>query len=253
MLPTPPLPNVEVARLAALSKKERDEGLVELLTTKLPLLYRPVRLTYADILALRGKFEFGEPGQRAPWSEIDAKIARKSRNPKEYVANRRVAKGLHRLATDRNVHGKMVEIEPYFHGIGQPIEYWSSMIIELKGYLVFPFFEPRINNGLMSLGCRVALSVMDECLKNSYANYHNVRSAVVQFEKTRFEARRPYFTFADEVRLFSADQIDDMVEELYREWAEIWETAVIEHRTGRKIRRPIGADEGQYLFDLDAA
>ena len=229
-----PLPEIDLARIAPLSRDEKRRALEQVRLGRPPYSYTPVRATISDVLNVQS--ELIGPMPRTPWEKISVAIQRKSRSEAEEEANLRVAEGLFDFVQAREIMSRRLDIFPLQLGIGTKVVFWQPVVLTLDERAVIPFLDPRRAKGLTAKGRRFVFSVMNERIRAADPDFAGVTLAIVQFTRSDEGPRTP-IVFTDEgVELFTFDELDQMVRETYELWVE-----VSERRTAESRRRGAGS------------
>ncbi|WP_271627943.1 type VI toxin-antitoxin system SocB family DNA replication inhibitor toxin [Bradyrhizobium sp. CCBAU 11445] len=234
-----PLPEIDLARIAPMSRDEKRRALQQVQLGRPPYSYAPVRATISDVLNVQS--DLIGPMPATPWEKIKQTIEKKSRSDAEEQANLRVAEGFFDYVQARQIVGRRLDVFPLQLGIGTKVVYWQSVLLILNDRAVIPFLDPRRAKGLTANGRRFVFSVMHERIRAADPDYADVALAVVQFTRTEEGPRTPVIFTDEKIELFTFDELDQMVRETYELWTEI-----LEGRTAQTRRR--GAAGGGGLF-----
>lgn len=234
-----PLPEIDLARIAPLSRDEKRRALQQVRLGRPPYSYAPVRATISDVLNVQS--ELIGPVPATPWEKIKQTIQRRSRSDAEEEANLRVAEGLFDFVRAREIVGRRLDVYPFHLGIGTKVIFWQPVVLMLNDRAVIPFLDPRRAKGLTANGRRFVFSVMHERIRAADEDFADVTLAIVQFTRSDEGPRTPVIFTDEKIKLFTFDELDQMVGETYELWAEI-----LEERTADNRRR--GAAGGGGLF-----
>ena len=94
-----PLPEIDLARIAPLSRDEKRRALEQIRLGHPPYSYGPVRASMSDVLNVQS--DLIGPMPRTPWEKIAQAIQRKSHSDAEEQANLRVAAGLFNFVEEK--------------------------------------------------------------------------------------------------------------------------------------------------------
>lgn len=216
-----PLPEIDLARIAPMSRDEKRRALEQIRLGHPPYSYGPVRSTMSDVLNVQSDFIGSMP--RTPWEKIAQVIQRKSRSDVEEQANLRVASGLFGFVEQKQVVSRHHDIFPLQLGIGTKVVFWQPTILRLEGRAIIPFLDPRRAKRLTAQGRRFVLSVMHERIRAADPDFADISLAVVQFALSAKGPREPAIFTDQGVDLFSFDELDQMVRETYELWTEVSE------------------------------
>lgn len=236
------LPDTDVANFSALDPALKWKTLANFRQMRsTSVSYASFRQHASDCLGLRaGMFALERPHFR----KIARDIIRdcKPKTPENIRFNLMVAAGTYQLADMLHISGRTApELAPRMIG-GQYVQCWNRLLLEIDGRPVIPFFDPRRSSSrLTPLGRRVALSIMHESIRAMDADHTGTRLAIVQYADTKRSTRKASITYDDGVELFGYDELDAMIAETYRMWAEIC--------AGREEEAHRRADEGDDAAD----
>ncbi|WP_456654306.1 type VI toxin-antitoxin system SocB family DNA replication inhibitor toxin [Bradyrhizobium lupini] len=234
-----PLPEIDLARIAPLSRDEKRRALQQVRLGRPPYSYAPVRASISDVLNVQS--DLIGPMPSTPWEKIQQTIQKSSRTDAEEQANLRVAEGLFNFVQAREIIGRRLDIFPLQLGIGTKVVFWQPVVLTLNERAVIPFLDPRRAKGLTANGRRFVFSVMHERIRAADPDFADVALAVVQFARSEEGPRTPVVFTDERIELFTFDELDQMVRETYELWTEI-----LEERTADTRRR--GAAGGGGLF-----
>jgi hypothetical protein len=231
------LHQLDLARIAPLSRDQKRARLEAIKLGRPPYSYDPMRGSILDLLNI----EAGPlaPVARAPWSAIAARIGKASRSDDEEKANIGVAKALFDLATARGVTGSRHEIFPLNVGVSEKITYWSPAVIAIDGRAVVPFIDPRRERKwLTSAARRFVFSVMHERFIAD-PDLDGIEPCIVQFDSLEGGERKPLLHFIDGIELLSFETLDAMIQETYAIWNEVLEEREAATRRGTGTSGPL--------------
>jgi hypothetical protein len=232
-----PLPEIDLARIAPLPIEQKRRALEQLRLGRPPYSYAPVRQCLSDLLNVQAGLVGSLP--RTPWHKITETIARRAKSDAEQLANLRVAKGLFDYADEHAIAGRRHDILSLSLGLGTKVVFWHPVVLTVEKRPLVPFFDPRRAKSLTFEGRRFVFSVMHEHIRSADPDFAEVALGVVQFSLSEKGPRIPIITMDDGVRLFSFDDLDQMVRETYELWTEICEDRAADVR-----RRAGGKDDG---------
>jgi hypothetical protein len=223
-----PLPEIDLARIAPLSRDEKRRALEQIQLGHPPYSYSPMRATISDVLNVQSDLLGSVP--RTPWQKIQETICKKSRSGPEQDANLRVASGLFGFVDERKIVGRHHDIFPLQLGVGAKVVFWQQTILVWEGKALIPFFDPRRAKRLTAQGRRFVLSVMHERIRASDPDFADVSLGVVQFSLSDNGPRTPVLVTDDGLELFSFDELDQMVRDTYELWMEVLEERIVDVR-----------------------
>jgi hypothetical protein len=229
------LPEIDLACIAPRSTEERRRALEQLRVSHPPHSYAPVRASLSDILNIQA----GLIGSlaRTPWDRIAEAIRRRSKTDGEEIANLRVAEGLFSYVEETGISGRHHEIFPLALGVGTKVVYWHPALLTFQKHPLIPFFDPRRAQALTEDGRRFVFSVMHERIRAADLDFAQVPLGIFQFSRPDEGPRIPILFIDDGIKLFTFDELDQMVRETYELWREVCEARVADERRragGRK-------------------
>lgn len=229
-----PLPEIDLARIAPLPADQKRRALEQIRLGHPPYSYAPVRENLSDLLNVQADLLGSLP--RTPWQKIKGTICRRARTDSEEDANVRVAEGLFTYADQHEVTGRHHEIYPLALGVGTKVVFWHPVVLTLKKRPIIPFFDPRRTKALTVQGRRFVFSVMHERIRAADPDFAEVALGIVQFSLSEKGLREPLLFTDDSVKLFTFDELDQMVRETYEMWREVCEerAADVRRRAGGK-------------------
>jgi len=232
-----PLPEIDLARIAPLPRDQKRNALEQIRLGHPPYSYAPIRASASDVLNVQS--ELIGPMPRTPWEKIQETIVKRSTSDSEEQANLRVAQGLFTYIDRNRIVGRRHDIFPLALGVGSKVVYWQPVVLNVHEQPTIPFLDPRRAKALTAEGRRFVLSVMHERIRVADPDFAGVSLAVIQFSLSEKGPRIPLVYTDESVKLFTFDQLDQMVRETYELWQEVCEGRVEEIR-----RRAAGKGDG---------
>lgn len=223
-----PLPEIDLARIAPLSKDQQRRQLERMKVGRPPFSYGPLRGCFHDIFNIHP--EMFEPARPTDWPIIEAALRKKCKSEDELKANLAVARGLHQFATDENLLGRSQEFYPLAMGPGRKVSYWLPMVLSRQARPLIPFIDPRRTRSLTREGRRFAFSMMHERTRAADPDYEGVDLAIFQFGDFASGQRKPVLHTDQGVTLYTLDELDAMISETYLLWQEVCEEREVETR-----------------------
>ena len=227
-----PLPETDLANIAALPVSRRRERLEGVKLTWAPYSYDPVRKCLPDIFneqpALLGSLPASE------WAPTEKKIRAIAEPGAEAEANVGVGKPLHGYIVAAKMFGRPLTIGSMVLGLGGvTLKYWAPTYLVDGDTTIIPFLDFR-RHGLSPAGRLIACSLMRQQISLRAPDLLESRLAVFQF--TDAEKRRVVVRFVDAVELLEFDELQQRLEETYKLWFDVLEGREEEaHRaTGKK-------------------
>lgn len=223
-----PLSETDLARIAPMDVDGKWAALRQIKEGRPPYSYKPSRLCLPDTFNLETElFGASEP---TPWSQIKKRIEDLSKSADEEAANIRISKALHEFATSENIRAKSHEFFPISLSLGRKIQYWQNHYLVQKGVVRVPFVDPRQSYKLTAQGRRFVFSVMHERIRVADPDFSEVGLVIVQFKKKDDGTLLPILHTDENIKLFSFDELDDMVTETYSIWKAVLEEREAEAR-----------------------
>jgi hypothetical protein len=159
-------------------------------------------------------------GARTLWSVIKDNIIRDGKKPDQINANLRVGEALYAFADKHQFSGRQREFGALPIGISEKVKYWFDAVISIDGITTVLFMDPRRAEKLWRDHRRFVFSVMRERL-NAYPDFTDVRLGIIQFDSPRGSVRQARLYTDEGIDLIGFSQLDAMVQETYRVWADV--------------------------------
>jgi hypothetical protein len=233
------LSEIDLARIGPLDSSEKRFRLRLLKSGRPPHTYAPLRGQLGDILNLQPEM-FGVTTEVTPWEMIAAAIVRASNHDNEAKFNLAVAKSLYEYAVANRARSYRKPISAWPVGYSQSVSYWWNLYTVLEDRPCFVFADPRLSNPLTRDGRRFALSLMHERIRVPDPDFAEARLAIVQFAKGDGGSRTIRMFDAAEVKLFSFDQLNEMIDETYKIWIEVLQERADDDRKRAGGSNPMG-------------
>lgn len=223
------LPDIDLARIAPLPDAEKRRELEVFKLSNPSITYKPLRSNYSDILNIRPEmFDRVDPTEL---SVIERKVMRQARWDKEELANLRVVRGLHALAQEKMIIGRLEEFYPFQMRMGWKVNLWLPTILAIEEAPFATFVDPRGSRGLNETARRFAFSMMHERIRVEDPDYTDVRLCIIRFGKPAefgsddmTKGIRPARFYTDEnIDLIPLDELERMVATTYEIWREVSE------------------------------
>jgi len=217
----PLLPDIDLARIAPLTKDQKVRALEAFRISHPPYRYVPVRKSLPEILNVRTGFL--TPVERAPFSRIARAIAAESRSSEELTANLMVAQALYDYADCGRLEGRSIELFPLSVGTGTKLVFWHSFLVISEGEPIVPFFDPRRTTTRLTAQARkFVFSTMHERIRASDPDFATVKLAVFQLTAPEKGPRVPIMHTDQGLALFSFAELEAMVAETYEIWSDVY-------------------------------
>ena len=217
----PLLPDTDLARIAPLQRDQKRKALEAFRVSHPPYRYVPFRKSMAEILNVQTGFL--PATERAAFSHVEQAIRLESRSVEEFEANLRVAQSLYDHAATAGIEGRQLDLYPLSLRSGAKLTFWHSLLIIRNGEPVIPFFDPRRTTTRLTAQARqFVFSTMHERIRVADPDFANVRLAIIQFKAPAKGARVPVFHFDEGVPLLTFEELDQMVQDTYDMWADVY-------------------------------
>ncbi|UYN94700.1 MAG: hypothetical protein KIT25_22185 [Enhydrobacter sp.] len=227
------LHNLDLARIGPMTASQKRNALMQIKLGHPPHTLNPMRASIPDIMSIEAGLLPTLP--RTPWAAIDKQIRSRCHSEDEEKANLAIGRALYEYADEHRIVGRAHDFFALALGMGRKVSYWSNAVVAIDGDPYIPFVDPRKAPKLQSEGRRFVFSAMHEHIRAADPDFAHVGLVILQFVGEDERRVVPYF--ADELELFSFEQLDAMVRETYAIWAEVLEGREADARrtgTGRK-------------------
>jgi len=220
----PQLPFTDLARIAVLPRDQQLYHLRQVSSGGAGPNYNPTRANLPDLLNRQaGPFT----SERAAWPIIKKGIVKKCRSKSEQTMNILVAKSLYRYCRDQQVEAREIDAFPISFSTGTRLTCWAPAILVYPHHLALPFMDFRRSRYLNREAQRFLFSTQHEAVRVNNPDYSELRLEILKFEN---EHGRPIRTVSEAgFRLFSYDQLEEMISYTQRLW-----TAVNQERANKK-------------------
>ena len=168
-------------------------------------------------------------------SEIILSIKKNCHDPRQLQSCVEAAKLLMDWR-DKNVTSS---VEHYFApltlGAFGTIRYWENIVLRVDGQPLVVALDHRRQNGYSKNGIRFALSVANQQVRVADPDFEDAELGLLQFVQLPRTERTIKTTFASSLNLelFSADQLESMIEETMRLWVLAQEEFASQNQTGQ--------------------
>ncbi len=212
------LPQIDLVRAMPLSRMEKRALLQKVKFFRPTLSYRAVRAVTPDLFNVR-------PGCLEPttscWSEIANAISSRCLHEAERMQNLAVGKQVFEDSTQRRLTGFQHQLFPLKIGISGGVVLWSDFYVVVDGVPVFPFIDPRRSNGLGPIARNVAFSLMHQRIRADGGDFASAEFAIYKFPSEGSESRRLSIYSSDGAEMYSYDDLEQMIQEVYEVWEEV--------------------------------
>lgn len=217
----PLLPDIDLARIAPLTKDQKMRALEAFKLSHPPYRYVPLRKSLAEILNVQTGFL--SPVERPSFTSIERAIAAECRSAEELTANLRVAEALYTYANAGQLEGRSIELFPLSLGTGAKLVFWHSFLVIAGGQPLVPFFDPRRTSTRLTIHARkFVFSTMHERIRASDPDFADVTLAIFQFTAPEKGPRVPVMHIDQGLTLFSFEELEAMVAETYEIWTDVY-------------------------------
>jgi hypothetical protein len=213
------LSEIDLARIAPLPTVDKYHRLRELKDRRPPHTYNPTRANVPDLLNVQPPM-FPRVGY-TNWETICRNISKKAKSESEEKFNLEVSRALYDFGKENAVLSYEKSISEWSVGYGQTVRYWWSIYTVIGRDPLFLFVDPRLSSPLTRPGIRFALSIMHERIRVPDPDFANAKLAVCQFPRNEEGVRKIHVYDASEFKLYDVDQLNEMIDETYRIWAEV--------------------------------
>lgn len=216
------LPDIDLARIAPQRDDMKRKSLEQMKGGFSTFSYKPVRTCFSDIFNVQPELDF-DKAEPTLWAVVEAELRKRSRSDEEFTYNRRVALGLHDFAASGRVFGRRQEFFPLSMGLGQKVTFWLPMVLAIDEKASAIFIDPRRTRGLNAEGRRFAFSMMHERIRAADEDFADVRLTIAQFGDPSEERRSVRLHTDEGVKLYSQEELEQMVASTYEMWREVLE------------------------------
>ncbi len=222
------LPETDLARIAPLTREEKRYELEQVRFFRPPLSYVPFRDRFHDIFNVQ--FDLLPSVLATSWKKIRSEIVESSKSEEEALANLRVARGLYGYCAKHQLVCRQRNFLPMTLGTGLKVELWHHLIVIRDGVLVVPFIDPRRSKGLNKLGRQFALSLMSHRIRDTDPDLYEARMGIFRFHPKNEKLYVPKLYTDEDIDIFDANYVDEMIDETYQIWQNVLEDRAEEAR-----------------------
>jgi hypothetical protein len=148
------------------------------------------------------------------------------------------------LFDDTNLKGRTSFHQEFFHlkiGMNAGVTLWNNLYYVENSTPIFPFVDPRRNQGLNSKARDVAFSLMHQRIRVDGSDFENAQFAIYQFPYDDNEKRHLKVHTSEKASLYSYEQLEQMIVEVY----QLWEEVLVERE--HEKRKSAGGSRGSLL------
>lgn len=211
-----PLPITDLARIATMEPSLRLHALKQVKSGGGSGSYEPTRRKLPDIVNRQaGSF----PAKRTSWHQIERDLARMSKSPHEERMNKTASAAIFQYCLENGIEARELEGFPLTFSIGVKLRCWSPALFLYNDRMAVPFFDMRRTYRLTREGRRFMFSVMHIALRENNPDYQNVEHEILHLTDTTDRSIR--LISEKGMRLFSYDELEEIVRETYRLWVSV--------------------------------
>jgi hypothetical protein len=234
------LPETDLARIALLSDEEKRIQLRRVKYGKPPYSFAPLRKAVPGLFnARKSLFELPACTIR----DIEAAIRKDCHGFKEWIEPNIV---LARILFGFNVNRGLIAVEREFNavpfGFGAKLKLWHDFYTVQDERPVVCFIDPRLRDGLTTLGRRFVFSAMYHNL--AVADFSDVTFEILRFPKAKNSGERliQVHKFSPS-EVVSEREINEAIDKTYKMWVE-----VLAEREQEATRNPPTGTGGLFGF-----
>ena len=221
-----PLPGIDLARIAPLPTEQKRIALRSFKAGGGSWSYDPARAQTFNLF--NPENPLGISPAHPTLAQIIRDVEKRCKSENQRKACVEVTRLLHRWV-EANVPRSIERHIPSMSiGAAGALRYWGNFAAVIDGRAVFPYFDHRRSNGLTMLARRFVFSMMHEQIRVADPDFENASLLIMRFPQTKDQPRSMIPYFDDGVDLFDLYDLQAMVEETYRLWAEILEERAAE-------------------------
>lgn len=216
------IPEIDLARIATMPDYQQQYfALKRLKGFKPPHTLNPFRKVIGDIVNLQ--FDLLGGKESTPWIVIRELIARASTkgDTAELRFNLAIARTVFEYCEQKSVESFSKPVLPWGVGYGNSVTYWNNFYSIIDEQACFVFFDPRLTGHLNADARRFVFSMMHERLRVADPDFQDARLLITQFKKTGKWSRHMAMHDAADCKLFSENQLNEMISVTYAIWAEV--------------------------------
>jgi hypothetical protein len=219
------LPITDLARISTMEPPLRRMALMQVKSGGGGGSYRPTREKLADIVNR-------QPGvllsKRAPWDIVEADLKKLSKSGKEETMNLLAAKAIYEHCTEEGINARELEGFPLTFSMGLKLTCWSPALFLYAEKATVPFFDMRRKYYLTPEAVRFMFSAMHIALRENNPDYEDVSFEIKRLSDT---PKRQIRTITEnDMRLFTYEELEDMVSQTQQLWIEVQQQRQEEQR-----------------------
>lgn len=185
--------------------------------------YEPTRKKLPDIV---NRQSAAFKSDATSWAQIENDLERLSNTPHEERMNKTASRAIRQYCIEEKVQARELEGFPLSFSIGVKLRCWSPALFLYENRMAAPFFDMRRNYSLSREGRRFMFSVMHIALRENNPDYQEVELEILHLTDT---ANRNVRLISERgMRLFSYDELEEMVRDTY----SLWQSVLQERRDG---------------------
>lgn len=213
------LPEIDLARIGPLSRDEKKVASRRQKQANPPYAYHPTRSVFSDIFNV--KYPLAPLAKETAWEKIEEKLQRLSKNADEYEVNVEISKMLYAHATENKLIGRAEQFFPLPIGIDEEVRYWFRLSYVRRDRLMVPYIDPRKRNSLGPKGRTFAFSMMHQGIREADPDFEQASFEIYHFGRLLTGARTMNIYSDEDVKLYTFEELDEMVRETYEVWREV--------------------------------
>jgi hypothetical protein len=212
------IPETDLARIAVLPESDQRGPLKYLKSFRPPHTLNPFRRAVPDIMSLQ--YELLGRTSEASWEAVKNSICSSNESDDGKEKNLEVAKALFEYSRENEIVSYDKPIARWPVGFENSVEYWQQFYSVWGGRGTFVFFDPRLSNPLTKQAMRFVLSMMHERLRVDDPDFSSLGLAIFKFGQGEGATRTVRIHTDEDFKLFTRDELNEMITTTYRLWAE---------------------------------
>jgi len=178
----------------------------------------PFRAVVPDLMNLQHPM-LGTTG-RTRWEIIQHAIESSKEGVDGTARNLAVAEALYEFGSGTNLTSFAKPTTRWSVGYGYSVAYWNGFYSVWEGRGAHVYFDPRLSHPLGERGRLFAFSMMHQRLRVDDPDYSNLDLVIVGFGRGPGAKRSVEIHRAGGLKLYTYDQLDEMIETTYSLWFE---------------------------------
>lgn len=215
---TRPIPDIDLARIAVRSPDEQRLHLRQLRFFRPTHTLNPFRAAVPDLVNLQHPM-LGIR-ERTRWEIVEHAIENSKESVDGIARNLAVAKALYDFGSQTDITSFARPANRWTVGYGYSVAYWNSFYSTWEGRGAHVYFDPRLTHPLGDAGRRFAFSMMHQRLRVDDPDYAELDLVIVGFGRGLASQRTVQVHRATGLKLYTYDQLNEMIEVTYALWFE---------------------------------